>query len=139
MSDRIDFDINELSFKFGPMSLEQKASLEEFTKMKKGRPAIEHAKASMRIIKYTVKELLGVETMDGKPYSLEFEDKNQRALTDNCVEDLVNLPCTPDLITTLFQLLEGVKNKVVNLETGEELKHVKIKLPKSFSKKKEKE
>lgn len=136
MSDRVEFEIGDFTFKFGPMSMDQKFSLEKYSKMKKGAEVRDAARASFDTIKYTVKGITGVENIDGTPYEVQFEDKSERSLTDNCVEDILNIPIQYELLITLSQLMGGVKNKIIDPKTGDELTKVRVNFPKTKVKKK---
>lgn len=48
-------------------------------------------------IKYGLKRVEGLESEDGKPYPLEFEDGDKKALSDKCINELLATPVTDGL------------------------------------------
>ena len=131
MSDRITVKIDELTFKLGPMSFAQKAELAQYSEMDAGELKTGLFEASRKVLKYTLKEVKGLEDMDGFPYTLNFEDDSQKELTDDCVEEVLNLPVNGKILSTVMQLWEGPKDKIIDPATGKALEGVKVVLPKS--------
>ena len=70
-------------------------------------------------LKCAIKGVEGLTLSDGKDYSLEFDDNKE--LTDECLDDLLNLEVAGELTTISVSLLNGVPKEFVNPNTGEKL------------------
>jgi hypothetical protein len=121
--------IDEFTFTVGMMTLEQKSLLESFTKTNGGKEVIDAAKVAYHYVRCCVKGVTGIINEDDSPYEVEFESDGQN-LTKRCIEDLSNLPCTNDLFEVLSQFATGIKDRVVDPDTGKPLAGVKVILPK---------
>lgn len=74
-------------------------------------------------LKYAVKAIDGIEDMDGNKYQLALENN---ILTDECVQDLMNMEMIGPVMMVCSSLSNGVPKKFVNNITGEDLPDVEI-------------
>lgn len=117
-SDRIPVKIADMRVVISPLSFQQKAELSATITEKSP------AEAARLSIKMAVKELHGVESMDGEPYGLQFDDTG--VLSDSCVDDLMNMEHTAELITVALSLLNGIPQSFIDPSTGKPLEGVEI-------------
>jgi hypothetical protein len=100
LKDRIDIELSGgLVVTISPLSVAQKAEVAALAM--KGQ-ALD---AAQKAIKYAVKDITGVEDEDGA-YKLQLENG---VLTDECVEDLMNMDGGDTLQALCIGLLNGVK------------------------------
>lgn len=74
-------------------------------------------------LKYAVKAIEGIEDMDGNKYQLALQDG---MLTDDCVQDLLNMELIGPVMMVCSALSNGVPKKFMNSITGKELPDVEI-------------
>lgn len=122
MSDRISLKIGEVTFKLAPLNYMKKQELSECTKIIDGNEVYDLLKAQFLYIKYSLKEVLGIESYDGKEYKLEFDGD---CLTDDCVSEILNVDQKEKLCIAAWQLLNGIKD-LKDPETGKKLTGVKM-------------
>lgn len=122
-SDRIPVKIGDAVFYLAPMSQEQKLDL--MTCMsKEGSSQIDNlTKTSFLVMKYTIKDVKGIEYADGSPYKLEMDDKG---LTDACISELMNTEISINLILACQSFIKGVPKEILDPQTNEKLKDVEI-------------
>lgn len=129
ITDRIKVKIGEITFHLSPLSWDQKQDILSETKMVEGSG--KNRNSTYKCLKYAVKDIEGVTLEDGSPYTLKLENG---ILSDECVEDLLNLELSPKLIMACFSFVQGVPNKIFNPVTGEVVEGVEI-VKKDFKKK----
>lgn len=122
LKDRIRLSIGELTFTLAPLDRLQKQDLAECNKNVDGKEVFELSKAQHLWMKYSIKEVEGLETYDNKPYELEFDGDY---LTDDCVTELFNLEEKETLTNCAWQILNGIQ-ELKDLETGEPLEGVSL-------------
>jgi len=126
LSDRIKVKIGKVSFLLAPLSNDRKIEISSCSTVKSGEQVFDYARAQHLYIKYSLKDIIGVETYDNKPYDLEFEGDY---LTDDCVSDIFNLPQKKDLVSCAWQIMNGIPDKIVD-ESGKTLKGVALEVEK---------
>lgn len=124
LTDRIYVNIGELGFKLSPLSMGQKKEIRDCAKIVNGEVEEDYMLGSFKSIKYAVKGIKGLETLDGEEYAPEFDEDG--SLSDNSVEDLLNLEVNGKLMIACMNLLNGIPNVIVNPATGERLEGVEI-------------
>lgn len=134
LTDRITLEVGPVTFKLAPLSYSQKAELSSCTKFQDGKEVIDTLKSTFLAIKFSLKEIKGVEDLDGKPYKLEFEGG---VLKDECVEDILNLEQSSELTIAAFQLMQGIPKEIVSPITGKPLKGVSVSVGKRLKGKKQ--
>lgn len=121
-SDRIRIKIDGLIVTVSPLNYHQKAEIETYLiGFARGDVSLA-AKAMVSAVKYSLKDIEGVEDADGKKYELEFEDG---VVSDDCVSDLLNLDISTKLQSTCTAFLHGVP-KSFHDQNGEPLEGVEF-------------
>lgn len=137
-TDRVKLKIGEVEFLLSPLSYGQKLDCATIpTKQFGGEKRVDMTILSHRIIKHSVKDIKGVDSADGSPYKLEFEEKEfsgvlltktENVLTDECAEDiLVGLNITPPMISIAYQLLIEIPDYIVD-DQGKKVKGVSLEI-----------
>lgn len=106
-SDRISVKIDDVTVKLAPLSLHQKTEVQ--AAMIEGHKNSDIRKATRGLalaMRYSVKSIDGVEDADGQPYKLQMDETD--CLTDECVDDLMNLDITAKLALVCSGLVNGV-------------------------------
>jgi hypothetical protein len=122
LKDRLKVKIGDVVFTIAPLSYLQKQELANCTSIKGGQERLDLARSQALYLKYSVKDIEGVESYNGEKYELEFEGDH---LTDECVSDLFHLEEREKLSIASWQLLNGIK-ELRDPVTGEELEGVSI-------------
>lgn len=124
LTDRVTVKIDELEFKLAPLSFDQKRDISSTTKIVNGKAVEDHIAGTQKAIKYSVKEVKGLETMDGSEYELSFDDNGN--LDDVCVGELLNIPMNSKLMLVCNSLLAGIPDELTNPITGEKIAGVEL-------------
>jgi len=105
-TDKIAYKVGELEIKISPLSVQNKSELHDM--MLKGQSGNTEAliKGSMFTLKVALKEVKGLEDVNGNPYVLEFDDNG--LVTDECISDLMNLQESSRFIALCSQLIAGI-------------------------------
>lgn len=106
MTDRINLDIDGVTFVLAPLNYLQKQDLSSCTRIEKGEEQFDLLKSQALYIKYSLKGIKGLTQYDGNDYVLDFEGDN---LTDNCVSEILNLEQREKLSTAAWTLLNGIQ------------------------------
>jgi hypothetical protein len=124
LTDTLEFKIGEITIKVSPLSQKQKADVNaEMIKLQSEDINIKVGYRGLYLcIKYALKGISGLETMDGKEYKLDFEDG---VLTDQCVDELLNLDISPEIAAVCTQFMRKVSEKITDAE-GNELKGIEF-------------
>ena len=132
LTDKIPVKIGDITISISPLSTIQKAEIQGLMlkTVKDPENTLPAMQASNLCVKYSLKEIKGVEMADGTSFGLQFEDG---VLTDDCVEQLNNSELGTLLHQTCLNLLKGIPNTFVD-EYGNELKGVEMVRPKSKKK-----
>lgn len=130
ISDRVKVKIDDITIKIAPLSYETKCDIQ--AQLING-DTLGIVKAAKMAIQCAVKEVEGIENADGSVYVLEFEGSN---LTDDCVDDLLNIDQDNKLSFVCTKLLEGIPSSFVDPKTGKKIEGIKIERQGSPGKKK---
>ena len=131
--DRIEVKIEDLKLKLAPLTFAAKMEINDVLIGSKEGDLTASMKASKIAIGYAIKELEGIETIEGEKYELEFEGDK---LSDECIDDLLNLELCPKLMVACTSLLSGIPSEIVDPATGKAMEGVEIKMPKKMKAKK---
>lgn len=123
MSDRINFKIGDVEFVMSPLSNDKKIELAQCMSLKSGLQEYDLLKAQHLYVKYGLKEVRGLEDVDGNAYELEFEGDY---LSDDCVSEIFYLKEKNLFMTAAWQMLNELNDKLIDPVTNKELKGVKI-------------
>lgn len=135
-TDRITVKIDDVTVKLAPLTLHEKTEVQTaMMESLKTRDLQQASKGLSLALKLTVKGIEGIEDSDSNPYKLQFDENNQ--LTDECVDDLLNLEITEKLTLVCTAMVKGIPSKFTN-EKNEALEGVEVvKLAKEDSLKKD--
>jgi hypothetical protein len=122
-TDRIKVKVDDITVSLAPLSAHQKAEITQL--MVDGRLKTDVKKtteAIMLAIKYSMKSVEGIMDADNKPYALQFEGD---ALTQDCLDDLLNMELSEKLQRICSNLSQGVPNKFTD-ERGNPIEGVEV-------------
>ena len=119
-SDKISVKIDDITLKISPLNFEQKCEIQ--TQLLSGKP-MDIVRAARMALKFSVKEVAGIEEEDGSPYQLEFDNDE---LSDHCIDDLLNLEQQEKISVLCTSLLHGVPKELIDPQTGKPMAGVKI-------------
>jgi hypothetical protein len=110
ITDRIPIVMGEVKVWISPLTFAQKAALGAATVLRGGKEVTDGFKAAMLSLKYSVKEIEGVQGADGNPYELDFESDG--TLTDDCANELFQLECSPLLVKACAKMSNGLSDEI---------------------------
>lgn len=117
-TEKIPVKIGELVFKITPLSFEQKCEIQSMLATG-GTTAV--LKASKLAMKYSIKEISGIQNQDGSEYNVTFDDLG---LSDEVIDDLGNTEIGDSINYVCFSLLNGVPKQFENPITKKPLEGV---------------
>jgi hypothetical protein len=128
-TDRIKVKVQDITVSISPLTKLQKQTISMlFLKASKGD--MEAAMAStFACVKASVKDVQGIKDFDGNEYRLEFENGE---LTDECVNDLLNMEESEMLQLVCTQFLTKIPKEIVSPLDGKPIEGIKI-LPRGKS------
>ena len=132
MSDRITLDIKGVTFKLSPLSFAQKGEIHACTQMNGGVEEQDTIRMTFLAVKYTVKEVKGIIDSNDNEYELVFEGES---LSDECVNDLLNLEICQEVGIAALNFLNGVPVKICD-QFQKEIPGVELSFPQGEGKKK---
>lgn len=121
-TDRIQVKIDDITVTISPLTYEQKAEINSLMAGYVNGDIKAVTKGMATAVKYAVKSVDGLEDADGEPYQVEAEESG---LSDDCVNDLLNLEMTEKLTNVCLTLLHGAPTEFVDND-GKPLKGVEI-------------
>ena len=127
-TDRITIKIQDVEFKIAPLPYAEKIKIKSSLARHGGANIEDISKTSIDVIRYSVKEVKGLMYADGSELKLELDESGN--LTDESVNELMNIEMSENLVGSVIQLMNKITNKIVD-ENGEEIKGIKIVLPKA--------
>lgn len=128
VSDRIKIKIKDVVFTIAPLNQMQKIEVSECTKIgPNGEEVFDLLRAQTLLVKYSLKDIEGVEDEHGESYRLEFEND---VLTEDCVTEIFTLEEKSLLTTASWQCLNGLPDKLTDPVNGKKLKGVALELVK---------
>ena len=119
-TDRIPLKVGELKITISPLSIHQKAAVEDAV----DGSSSGFLKAATRAIKFAVKSVEGLEDSSGDGYNLEFDMNGE--LTDACVDDLFNIEESPKLAAIALNLINNIPDQFYDATTGLPLEGVEF-------------
>jgi hypothetical protein len=128
---KIEIKVDDISIFISPLSYHQKLDLQDLM-LKASQGDMNAAmSAIVKALKVSLKDIKGVVQDDeGTEYKLEFIDGE---VSDDCVNDLLNMPCSNKISTICTSLLAGVPDKILGAD-GQPLEGVSIVKQKAVSK-----
>ena len=133
-SQKIEIKVDNLSIFVSPLSYHQKLELQGLM-VKASQGDMEAAmQAIVKALKVSLKDISGVITEDEQgndiEYKLAFQDNE---VSDECINDLLNMPCSNKISTICTSLLAGVPDQILGPD-GKPLEGVSIIKPKVATK-----
>lgn len=124
-NDRLKLKVGELVFHVSPMTFAQKLKIQE-TMMRKGGQSLEDiGLASFYTIKYSIKDVEGLEAPGGEPWKPSFEEDG--SLTDQDTEALLSLQVKDSIIQSCLGFVNfGFGKELRDPGTGDVIKGVEI-------------
>jgi len=123
ITDRIPLKIDDIEFKLAPLTFLQKMEIQEHMAGAGIGNLKEAMQGAAKAIKYSIKDVRGIEDYEGNSYTLEFDDSG--FLTDGCVDNLLNLQQSEKLIAACAAMLSGLPDKeLLDPRTGEKLEGI---------------
>ncbi len=108
-TDRIQIKIGDIVCKFAPLTFEQKNEVQAMlVEGQKKFDLVLLNKGIMLAISYCLKSIDNIEDSNGEPYKLEFDGNK---LTDECVNELLNMEDSPALIKVCSTIVNGIPKK----------------------------
>lgn len=137
INDRVPVKIDEITVSISPLTYKQKIEIQDCGFMITNSGLVQKQKFDINkmiflVLKFTVKDVEGLEDIRGNKYKLEFEDEDKQSLTDECVEDLLNVPMKNKMSLVLMQLMNGLPDdgRIRNPENPKEfISGVEILIP----------
>jgi len=131
--DRIKIVIHDVSLTVKPLSYKEKLNWSNCISSQSGSQSENAMIGLALLLKSSLKNIEGITYSDGTPFALEFDEAG--GLSDECVENLLNLEMTTDLITVMYSLLRGIPNEIKD-SSGNIIDYIKISSMPSIPKKK---
>ena len=124
--------VGEVSFHITPLTVWQKKRLMELVTMKSGEAQEKLVEYSILIVKFCLKKIEGIKTVDGDDYALEFIGDE---LTDDSISAIATLEQNNKLVNACYEILISNSGSVKDFVTGNTLEGVEIEGPVSEKKK----
>ena len=107
-----------------PLTQEQKLELAEFAQFDSGKYVQNASRMAFRAIKYSIKEIIGVEdATTGLPYSLELDE--QGVMKEHCVNDILSMGLEEKLLLPCLAMINGIPKEVTDKD-GKKVEGVEI-------------
>ena len=99
----------EIIFTFHQLNYKTKSEITSMvTNVRNGQVTIDATLQVFYNIKYGLKKVEGIVDAEGKPYELQFEDKEKTELTDECVDELLATELSDGIQFTARELTNAV-------------------------------
>jgi hypothetical protein len=106
-TDRVPVKIGDLTFWISPLRADQKLEIMSLVEREGGMEVVDQMKQSFLAVRYSVKEVEGLKNHDGSEYKLSLDDSG--VMTDECLDDLLQLEVRQKIVDTCLKLLPGVQ------------------------------
>jgi len=120
VTDKIKVDVGGLVFHISPLTFDQKSEIQALAASGDFKKSLQSAKLA---VKYAVKDVDGLEDVDGNPYKLERDDSG---VSEDSLDSLLNLQQSESLQMACLGLLQGIPKQFINPFTNEKLEGVSI-------------
>ena len=112
-SDRLKIKIDDLQFVISPLSLHEKTEVQQLMVEAQSKGNIgKLTKSICKTIQYSLKDINGLYDCDDQPYKLSFDDSGM--LTDECLDELMNLELSDRLQQVCVRLLGGIPKEFLD-------------------------
>lgn len=118
-SDTFDIKVGNVVFKISPLDYKVKSDMQ--ASVMAGKPM----DAAVMALKHSVKDVEGLNLPDGSKYELEKDDSG--LLTENGINDLLNIPEAAKLNIIAVSLIHGIpEGEFIDPDTGKPMDGVKF-------------
>lgn len=117
--DKIKVKVGDIEIKISPLGHHDKNKIQSLLVSGNVDSLMEGATLALRC---GLKDVKGLKLSDGSDYELEFEDN---VLSDDSLDDMMNLECQGKLISICLGLIDGIPNEFKD-NNGNALDGVKI-------------
>lgn len=122
-SDRIKIKIDDITLTVSPLSTHEKNEIQALMVSGQSRGDVSKITAGIQLaMKYGIKGISGVTDINDNDYQLDFIDG---MLSDECVDDLLNMDLSKSIINVCSNLIAGFSSKMVD-ENGDKLEGVEV-------------
>jgi len=132
-TDRVRLQIHDVIFTIKPFTYKEKADITSSIRVESGEQIDDGLSAIQKLLKYSVKDVTGINYPDGTTFKLKFDKDN--VLEEESIDELLNLEINQDLTSALYVFVRSIPSKLTNTD-GEDLPHTKILPFQSMPKKK---
>ena len=123
LSDRIPLLIDDITVTISPLSFQEKTEIQSLMLSATDDP-MKTMVAARLAIKYAVKDIQGLSYADGTDFAIVSENGT---MSDNSVDELLNIPLSHKLIAVCSQLIAGIPSGFSDPVTGKKLAGVSFK------------
>lgn len=126
MNDLVSVEIDDITIKVTPLSHQQKSELQVHMMKAVNGDMSEAMKGVKLALSFALKDIRGVfyyENEEKEEYRLEFDDNKN--LTPDCVDNILNLPIANKLNSVCSALLQGIPDAILDND-GKPVKGIKI-------------
>lgn len=133
LSDRLTIRVGEVEIELAPLTLFQRQEMLECVEKHDGVDVQNIRKATITAMKYSVKGIKGIETLDGEEYKLSFDAHGN--LTDDCVTELLSTEVSDTMVLASYSMIYGMPTEIRDSE-GKLVEGVEVVLKKKQDEKK---
>jgi len=123
VTDRVQVKIGEVTVSLAPLTMFQRQELLAHVEQSDGQDVNDIRKATVMALKYSVKDIEGIEDMDGNKYELSFG--SDKCLTDDCVLELLNTEISDKMIHSSYSMIYGLPTEIKDHE-GNKVEGVEV-------------
>lgn len=123
-NDFVSLKIGDLIFKIKPLTYEERVEIMSCLSNAGGTVVENAAKATFYSMKYAIKGIDGAFLPDGSKYDITLGDDG--LITDDSIDDLLNIELNGLLSKALQNFLRGVPAKIIDPQTKKDLEGVEV-------------
>lgn len=110
-TDRIEVKIDTVSIFVSPLSYKSKMEMQDLMLKASSGDMSSAMQAVIMALKVSIKDIKGLSLPDGSDYTLSFIGDE---LTQDCIDDLLNLSISNKISSVCTSLLAGIPNEIVD-------------------------
>lgn len=122
INDKIPVKIGDIIFYISPLKYSQKCELQSYmTKAIEDNNMQLAQDAAFKAIQYSVKDVKGLTHMDGSEFRVDIEEG---ILSEESVDNLLNIEHSTKLAALCTSLINGIANKIIDPYTGKTMEGI---------------